>query len=343
MPTTIKDVAKKANVSPATVSLVIHNNNRISEETRATVLKAIKDLNYHPSRSARGLVSKQNGNIGFILTDDHFSRSEPFYTRIFIGTELQARDDQYYVLLTTIPKTFTKFEPPPRFILERNIEGTILAGKIPQDLMDCLEEYKLPLVFVDYYPTNGKYSVVMSDNIAGGFQATQHLIDCGHSHIAYLYSDQQHPSINERFQGYKMALEKANLVSLPISNDGATDRKGGYNAARKLIAKAKDVTAIFACNDAMAIGALQFLKEKGMKVPKDMSIVGFDDVEADLSLDPPLTTIRVQKEEMGIQAMRLLTEILRNKYTKTRKILVPVELIVRGSTCELNKKVESKL
>jgi len=342
MPITIKDVAKRANVSSATVSLVINKNKRISEKTRAIVLKAIKDLGYHPSRSARGLVSKQNGNIGFILTDDHFSRSEPFYTKIFIGTELQARDDEYYVLLTTIPKSFKKPDSLPRFVLERNVEGTILAGMIPWDLMDCLEEYKLPLVFVDYYPANGKYSVVMSDNIAGGFQATQHLIDCGHRRITYLYSDQQHPSINERFQGYKMALEKANLDSIPVSDEGSTNRKGGYNAAQRLFAKRKDVTAIFACNDAMAIGALQFLKEKGMKVPKDVSIVGFDDVEADLSLDPPLTTIRVQKEEMGIQAMRLLTEILRNNSAKPRKILVPVELIVRGSTCKLNKKVESK-
>ena len=195
MPVTIKDVAKKANVTPATVSLVINKNKRISEETRARVLKSIKDLNYYPSRSARGLVSKQSGNIGFILTDDHFSRSEPFYTKIFIGTEFQARDDQYYVLLTTIPNSFKKCDPIPRFILERNVDGIILAGKVPQNVIDCIEEYKIPMVFVDYYPVNGNYSVVMSDNISGGSQATQHLIHCGHRSIAFIYSDMQHPSI----------------------------------------------------------------------------------------------------------------------------------------------------
>lgn len=336
MAITIKDVAKRAKVSPATVSLVINRNNRISEETRAIVLKAIKELNYHPSRSARGLVSKQSGNIGFILTDDHFSRSEPFYTRIFIGTELQARDDKYYVLLTTIRNTFDKYDSPPRFVLERNVEGIILAGKIPKNLMNCLDEYKLPMVFVDYYPANGKYPIVMSDNIAGGLQATRHLIECGHQHIAFLFSDQHHPSINERLQGYKMALDKAHLKPLTIiSNGNTTDRNSGYKAAKKLFGESSNVTAIFACNDAMAIGALQFLREQGIRVPKDVSIIGFDDVEADLSLDPPLTTIRVQKEEMGIQAMRLLTEILKNKSAKPRKILVPIELIVRGSTCNI--------
>ena len=333
MPVTIKDVAKKANVSSATVSLVVNKNKRISEETRARVLKAIKDLNYHPSRLARGLVSKQSGNIGLILTDDHFSRSEPFYTKIFIGTEFQARDDQYYVLLTTIPKSFKKCDPIPRFILERNVDGIILAGKVPQNIIDCLEEYKLPTVFVDYYPIQGNYPVVMSDNIAGGSQATQHLIQCGHRCIAFIAGDLNHPSIMERFQGYKMALEKAHLVPLAVSNGSTTDRNGGYKTAQKLFAKTNDITAIFACNDAMAIGVLQYLREKNIRVPKDISIIGFDDVEADLSLDPPLTTMRVNKEEMGIQAVRLVVEMLQNKTTKPRKILVPVELIVRGSTC----------
>ena len=126
---TIKDVAKKAGVSIATVSLVIHNHERISSATRNKVQKIIKELNYHPIRSARGLVSRTSGNIGFIVTDDLFSRSEPFYTKIFLGTEFQARENEYYILLTTIPSK----NKIPRFILERNVDGIILAGKIPQE------------------------------------------------------------------------------------------------------------------------------------------------------------------------------------------------------------------
>ena len=340
MAITIKDVAKKANVSSATVSLVINKHRRISEETRAKVLKTIKDLNYHPSRPARGLVSKQTGNIGFILTDDHFSRSEPFYTKIFLGTEFQARDEEYYVLLTTIPAVFKKCSVIPRFVLERNVDGIILAGKIPQDLINCLIEYKIPIVFVDYYPLSGNYCIVMSDNINGGYQATQHLIECGHKRIAFINGDIHHPSITERFQGYKMALDQAGILydpALVITSESATDRDSGYQSAKKLFERVNDLSAIFACNDAMAIGALQYLKEIGLRVPKDASIIGFDDVESDLSIDPPLTTMKVDKEEMGIQAVRLLVELLQNCSTRPRKVLEPVELVVRGSTCKVRQ------
>lgn len=338
MAVTIKDVAKKAHVSPATVSLVIHKHKRISAETRTKVLKAIKELNYHPSRSARGLVSRQSGNIGFILRDDHFSRIEPFYTKIFLGTEFQARGDEYYILLTTVSASFKKADPLPRFVLERNVDGVILAGKVPQNLIDELKNHNLPLVFVDYYPPNGNYPVVMIDNIAGGIQATNHLIQCGHRRIAFIGGDIEHPSINERLQGYKMALEKARIEYDPVLtvlDEKLPERPNGYSAAQKLFQKSSDVTAIFTCNDAMATGVLQYLKEKRLQVPHDVALIGFDDVESDLMLDPPLSTMRVPKEEMGIQALKLMVETLKIKPSNPKKILVPVQLIERGSTCSI--------
>jgi len=340
MAATIKDVAKKANVSVATVSLVIHNNKRISQETKKRVLKAIRELDYHPTRYARGLVSKTSGNIGFIISEDHFSRSEPFYTKIFLGTEFQARENEYYILLTTVPPTFNHDDPLPRFVLEKNVDGIILAGKVPQSLIEGLNAYGIPLVFVDYFPPEGKYPVVMIDNIDGGLQATQHLIDCGNKRIAFIGCDIDHPSILGRFQGYKMALEKAGIPfdpNLVVVNCAYLNRKNGYNAAKQLLNQAKDVSAIFACNDTVAIGILQYLKEKNIKVPQQISLIGFDDVEADLSLDPPLTTIRVPKVEIGLEAVRLMMEILKKKSTSPhKKILVPVELIVRKSTCSFS-------
>jgi len=340
MTVTIKDVAKKAKVSAATVSLVLNKNKRISSETRDRVLKAVKALDYHRSRSARDLVSKQSGNIGFILTDDHFSRSEPFYTRIFLGTEFQARDNEFYVLLTTISSNYRSDDPLPRFVLEKNVEGIILAGKLPQSFIENLKRHSIPLIFVDFYPSEGNYPVVMSDNISGGYQATEHLINCGHRNIAFVNGDRAHPSINERLMGYKMALEKSGImlkIPPPIVYESSTDRISGFRAAETLLKNNPDITAIFACNDAMAIGILQFLKQRGLKVPKDISLIGFDDVEADLSLDPPLTTMRVNKEEMGVQAMKQLVEIIQNRSTIPRKTLVPVELVIRGSTCKISR------
>lgn len=339
MAPTIKDVAKKANVSVATVSLVIHNNQRISPETKRRVKKAIEELRYHPTRSARGLVSQKSGNIGFILTDDHFSRSEQFYTRIFLGTEFLAREYEYYILLTTVSSNISQEDKLPRFVLENNVDGIILAGKVPDSFISRLIEYHIPLVFVDYYPSHGNYPVVSIDNINGGFQATNHLLECGHRNIAYIAGDIDHPSIMERFQGYKMALDKAGVSFNPswaITDEPYPDRTYGYGAAQKLFNQCGNITAIFACNDAMALGVLQYLKENNIQVPKDVSLIGFDDVEANLSLDPPLTTMQVPKVDMGVEAIRLMVETIEKPPATHRKILIPVQLVVRNSTCVIN-------
>ncbi len=134
MKPTIKDIAKKAGVSIATVSFVINKTKPISSETKDRVEKTIKSLNYHPSKSARSLVTGNTGNIGFILTDDHFLRTEPFYTRIFLGTEFEARNEGYYILLTSIRSDYDKKDILPRFVLNKSVDGIIIAGKIPDNL-----------------------------------------------------------------------------------------------------------------------------------------------------------------------------------------------------------------
>lgn len=335
MKSTIKDVAQEAGVSVATVSLVVHDNDRISSDTKKKVHRAIKLLNYHPSRSARGLVSKKTGNIGFILTDDHFLRTEPFYTRIFLGTEFQARTNEYYILLTTIASDYKKEDPLPRFILEQNVDGIIIAGKVPCDLVENLKEYNLPLVFVDFLPFKGQYPTIQIDNLKGGYIATEHLIDYGHRNIGFIAGDIKHPSIYERFQGYKNALEEIGIRTndkFYVIDEDYPARANGYLAASKLYKRNRNITAIFAANDALAIGAMQFYKDNDIKIPDDISIIGFDDVEVDLLIDPSLSTIHVPKIELGAEAMQLMLNILKNNSTTAKKILVPVELIVRKST-----------
>ena len=336
---TIKDVAREVNVSIATVSLVINNHGRISQDTRKKVLKAIRKLNYHPSRSARGLVSRKTGNIGFILTEDHFLRTEPFYTKVFLGTEFEARTKDYYVLLATVNSSFSNVDSLPRFILERNFDGIIIAGKVPNSLIASILIYKKPTVFVDFSPNNGDYPNILTDNLKGGQLATEHLIEYGHKNIAFVGGEISHSSITDRLQGYKLALEGAKInidESLIITNDEYLSRQNGCASAELLINRRKDVTAIFAANDATAIGVMQCLKNKGIEIPDRISVIGFDDVEADLFIDPPLTTIRVPKLEMGTEAIQLILRIINNKNIKAKKILVPVELIVRKSTKNIN-------
>lgn len=336
MRTTIKDVARRAGVSTATVSLAIHGNERIPSTTKRKVQRAIEELNYHPSRSARDLVSKKSGNIGFVLTEDHFLRTEPFYTKIFLGSEFEARKHSYYVLLATVSNNYIKSDPLPRFILEKNADGLIIAGKVPAGLIDNLEKTGLPAVYVDYFPAKGEQASVLIDNLNGGIQATQHLIDCGHQSIAFIAGDIIHPSIRDRFQGYRIALDRNNLEFKSqnvITTEEATSRESGYHATSDLLKKSNGITAIFACNDAMAIGSLQYLKGAGYHVPADISIIGFDDVEGDLFVDPPITTMRVPKLDMGGEALRLLSELLVKKEKIHKKVLMPVELVLRKSTC----------
>ncbi len=335
MKVTIRDVAQKAGVSTATVSLVLHNHRRISEETRKRVLKAIRELNYHPSQLARGLVMQQTGNIGFVLTEDHFLRTEPFYTRIFLGTEFETRDSTYFVLLSTIPTDFDEDTPLPRFITQQNVDGVIIAGKVPQRFLEKVYRFNLPLIFIDYFPPKGDFSAVLIDNIQGGLDATEHLIQLGHRSIAFIGGDMDHPSIRERLFGCKLALEKNHIPydpELVVAGNEPPTKENGYKAICNLLKKRTDFTALFACNDAMAIGAMECLKKRGFDIPGKISVVGFDDIESDVFQNPPLTTIAVPKFDMGIEAMRLMRDILAKKIQKHKKILVPVELIVRDST-----------
>jgi len=332
---TIKDVAKKANVSIATVSLVIHDHKRISKETKLKVLDAIEELNYYPSRSARGLVSKKTGNVGFILTNDHFLRTEPFYTNIFIGTEFGARENELYVLLNTVDSNYKENDPLPRFILERNIDGIIIAGKVPNVLIEKLCSFKLPVVFIDFQYFKDNCPTVVVDNALGGRMAVNHLIELGHKNIAFVGGDIQHPSISDRFKGFYSAMEGANIDVNKDFIDTEEDypaASNGFNAAKRLFEKNKNITAVFACNDAMAMGVIQYLKEKGKRIPEDISIIGFDDVIPTNSTGFSLSTIRIPKMEMGVEAMRLMSALLRGDTKINKKITVPVELIVRSST-----------
>jgi len=338
MAITIKDVAKAANVSIATVSLVMHNHRRISKDTKVKVMEVIEKLNYRPSRSARGLVSRRTGNVGFILTNDHFLRTEPFYTHIFIGTEIEARDHDFYILLNTIDSHFTEKDQLPRFILDKNVDGVIVAGKVSNILIDKLSSLSLPVVYIDYVPSNKNSSTVLVDNIMGGKIATNHLIKLGHRNIGFIGGDIEHPSISDRYKGYRQAIEAEGLPmgsNLIETLEDYPARTNGYNAAKRLFSINPDITAVFACNDAMALGVINYLKDRGLRIPQDISVIGFDDVVSESTVDPPLCTVKVPTVEMGMEAMKLISSHLKNFNGYPQKVMVPVELVVRQSTRKL--------
>lgn len=335
MKSTIKDVAKRASVSISTVSLVINEKSNVSKATRKKVLAAMKELNYTPNRSAQRLAGKLKGNVGFILSEDHFTRAEPFYTRIFLGTEFEAHNYNTYILLTVIKNIFNGERDVPRFLRNRDVDGVIIAGRVPSALIDYIQELKIAVVYIDFLPKNRKGMAVLIDNVDGGFQAVEHLISRNRTRIAYIAGEMDHPSMQGRFRGYQNALTKYQVPieqSLIVTNPKNTTFKNGYKCAKKLLENTKDVDAIFAANDAMALGCLRYLTEVGIKISEQIAVVGFDDVEACVQTHPTLTTIHVEKEEMGILAIKKLMEAIHSGKTTNIKSLVPATLIIREST-----------
>lgn len=332
---TIEDVASATSLSISTVSLVLNNKANVSEETRRKVKQAIRALGYHPLRSARGLASKASGNIGFIVSDEHFSEVEPFYTRIFLGTEFEARNHNYYILLTTVPARAKKSVQVPRFLQEKNVDGVIVAGKFNPRLIDYIDRLGIPIVLIDYAVHGKRYSSVLIDNLKGARAATRHLIENGRTEIAFIGGDPGHPSIAERFAGYSETLRENGLVCNPllvVADEEDTRIHNGYNAIERVLKQGGKPSAVFAANDAMAIGCMSYLKAAGRKIPDDVAIVGFDDIELSSHVEPQLSTVRVFTTEMGKIAVQRIVEMIREKTQHVFTVHLPVELVVRASS-----------
>jgi LacI family transcriptional regulator len=343
---TIRDVAAKAGCSVSTVSLVRNDSGYTSEATKTKVLAAIQELGYHPTRSAKGLASKTSGNIGFILSEDHFSQVEQFYTKVFLGTEFEARKHSYYVLLTTVGKKFKINGSIPRFLLERNVDGVIIAGKIKEKLVEFIDNLGIPIVLVDYELPRKRISSVLIDNRNGARLAVSHLIECGRRKIAFIGGDLKHPSIAERFTAYEEALIENGITpdeSLIITEEKNTGICNGESATERLFNGGGNPSGIFAANDAMAIGCMQRIRQFGKSIPTDIAIVGFDDIEMSSHVEPRLTTVRVFKEDMGSLAVKRLVDVVRSKTGAVVTTHVPVELIIRESTDASRTEVSTNL
>ncbi len=338
---TIKEVAKHAKASMSTVSMVINNKGYVSDEKRKKILHSIEELGYVPSASARNLASNRTNNIGFILRESHFTLSEPFYTRIFLGTEFESKKHNYYVLLATVSDTYKKKIDTPRLLKERNVDGIIIAGKVSAELLEEVEESGIPFVLVDYqYKSFPSISV---DNRNASIEVVQYLMEKGHKRISFLGADRYHPSISERLEGYQLAMMKEgyNDVSELVFMDEyeSPTLQTGYNLAAKFFKSGVKSTAVYCVNDAMALGFSKYAQQHGHRVPEDVAIVGFDDVDGAKFSSPQLTTVRVYKEQFGELALRYLTEILdgsdkgNSKYERgNHTVTVPTELVIRQSS-----------
>ncbi len=335
---TIKDVAKRAGVAVSTASLALNDKGYVSKDLRRKVQVAVEELGYVPNRSARSLINNATGNVGFVVSEEHFSTAEPFYTRIFLGTEFEARQRDYYVLLTTVPNKF-RSSHLPRFIMERNVDGVIFAGKISEAYAAAVAADNIPSVVVDYEFKQVRIPTINIDNVRGTTLAVEHLFNLGHRKIAFIGGDLGHPSIKSRLNGYletlnRLGMEKSD--SLISTIEPGTGTEDGYRAAKRLLESGSKFTSVVACNDAVAIGAMRAFREKGLSVPEDCSTVGFDDIELCDHVEPRLTSIRVPKEDLGATALRILTRLIKGNEHPISSVLIEPTLVARQSTISLS-------
>lgn len=332
---TIRDVATHAGVSHQTVSRVINRNPNVAEPTRERVLTAIRELGYVPSPMARGLISNRTHSLGVVADDI----SDGFFARVVAGAEAEARRRGYYLMIGSV-------EPDDdergylRLMLERRVEGLILARpSVPLEPADLLPAHSagVPLVSVGSSELPG-FPVVDVDNRQGGYDATRHLLDQGHRRIATIVGPREWPSAAARLEGYRRAVAEARVTEDPALVEPASSwgLGSGLAAVKRLLERGTVFTAIFAQSDLIALGAIRQLRDAGLRVPDDVSVVGFDDLPVADYVEPALTTVHQPMQEVGALAAALvLDQLAGGEAPAARTHLLPAMLVVRQSVSAL--------
>jgi len=339
MGVTIEDVARRAGVSVSTVSRVLNRKGRISQQTRQRVFDIARELEY-PVDPVQKAPRRRTNTIGIMFNRRLGSLvSDPFYGLVMVGVEESLRQDGYQVFFSTLGERDEDIAAIHGFASGRRVDGLILGGcDVDRECIDRIMSLGIPLVLVDNNIASPKVPCVMTDNTAGAREAVEHLIHLGHEDIAFVSGPLAHSSLFERYQGYRQAMEAHGLpvrqeLSVIYEDVSSFSVEGGFGAATRLMNRSRRPTAVFAANDPLALGVMKAALSLGLAIPRDLSIVGFDDVEAAAHTTPALTTVRVDKSELGRHAARLLSELIDGgpDYAPY-KIVVCTELIVRGST-----------
>jgi LacI family transcriptional regulator len=294
-------------------------------------------LGYQPNVLARSLRRGETHTIGIILPDS----ANPYFAEVVRGIEDTSFSKNYSVILCNSDNDLEKERLYINVLLEKQVDGIIcVAAGLSLGNIHHLQKRGLPLVLVDRRVPDVDVDYVLADNQQGGWQATQHLIDLGHHSIACIAGPAGVQLSSERIGGYRLALQSADINYDPRwVVVGDFQYQSGYSAARDLFESGIPPTAIFACNDLMAIGVYRYAHEVGLRVPEQLSIVGFDDVHLAAYTNPPLTTIRQSKHEMGSLAARLLLERMAQPDLAPRVEILDTQLVIRGSAARANRLV----
>lgn len=332
---TIKDIASRADVSIATVSYVINKSRHVSPELTARVQKTIDELGYRPHEIARSLRSNRTRTIGLIVPDS----SNPFFAEIAKGVEDAGFQAGYSVILCNSNAMLERELAHINVLSSKWVDGIIFFSTTT-DVKQILPVVERGIATAIFYRSARGLDVdtFRIDNPRVGYLATRHLLDLGHRDVACIRPASSQTASGQRVEGYLRALEEAGLQPEPdLMPQGDNRISGGESAARQLLASGHPFSAIFAANDAMAIGAMRALRENGRRMPKDISIVGVDDITLASYSDPPLTTVAQPKQDAGRLAVRYLTERIEGRYSGgPRDMVMDISLVVRGSTAAVS-------
>jgi LacI family transcriptional regulator len=327
---TIRDVAKKAGVSVATVSHVINGTRKVAPETEARVRRAMEELGYQPNAIAQSLRKRTTYAIGILVSDI----TNPFFATLVRGAEDAALEAGYSVIVCNSDEDPQKEDMYIRALWRRRIDGMLIAPTRDgtSSALQELVRRKLPFVFVDRKAKGIEADAVLSDNIGGAYLATKHLIERGHKRIGIVLGIPGATTTEERLLGYRQALEEAGI---PFSEDlvvwGGYRMEGGRKACAKLLSLSDPPTAIFSTNNLMTVGVLQELSYRRIKIPEEVAVVGFDDLEWAEIVYPPLTVVVQRPYEIGYQAFKILLRRL-NRSEGMQEVRVSVELKIRRSS-----------
>lgn len=324
----IKELARLAKVSPSTVSKALNNRSDVSVATRKHILEIANQHQYSPNVFGKALKMQSSENIGIIFSREQNPLSDnPFYSKILEGIEAELAINNYNLVLKIISNQSAN--DLPKMIREKHVDGLILIGVCDVSFIENVSRVQLPTVFVDPQNQINESSQICIDNEHGAFLATQYLIQSGHREIGFISGELNRISFQQRYEGYLKAL-KFHKIEL----NGNLVRTGGIEQGYfhiKNILQTDKPTAIFAANDINALHGYKAVHDLNLKIPHDISIVGFDDISMAKFAVPPLTTIRVYKEEMGSIAVRTLLRTIHQRLEKGVTTIVPVELIKRDS------------
>ncbi len=334
---TLRDVAQLAGVSLGTASNVLNNRVNVSEEARAKVVTAATTLGYR--HQVRLMPSGQRGLsvIGTIgkIDNGEVMTTNPFYSHVLTGVERECQRHNLSLMIANIEvDAMNRPASMPPMLMDKQVDGVLVIGTFLRDTIQLIgRQVDKPVILIDAYAPGSRFDSVLTDNINGAYTAVDYLIKQGHRRIGLIGSGPDgYPSIRERRKGYLRAL-KHHKISQTYIEDGLLTRETGYHATIALLRRSPEVTAIFACNDEVSLGVMSAARDMGLDVPRDLSVVGFDDIDLAQQLNPQLTTMRVDKMLLGILAVRQLKQRSDNPDYPAITTLVSTRLMVRDTVC----------